>query len=204
MAIDLTKGGRINLSKSNPTLTKLAVGLGWKPNQFSTGSQFDLDASVFLCKTGADGSAKLVGDDYFVFYNHTSEPQGAVVHSGDSKDGSLNIDFGNGVEVDEIVSIDLTKLSPEVDEISFIVTIHDAVARKQNFGQVSNSVIVMRDDVSGEVLAKYVLEDDFSMETAVQFGSLVKKDGSWTFKAVGAGFNKGLADFVLVYGGTLA
>lgn len=204
MAIDLTKGGRINLSKSNPTLTKLAVGLGWKPNQFSTGSQFDLDASVFLCKTGADGSTKLVGDDYFVFYNHTSEPQGAVVHSGDSKDGSLNIDFGNGVEVDEIVSIDLTKLSPEVDEISFIVTIHDAVARKQNFGQVSNSVIVLRDDVSGEVLAKYVLEDDFSMETAVQFGSLVKKDGNWTFKAVGAGFNKGLADFVLVYGGNLA
>lgn len=204
MAIDLTKGGRINLSKSNPTLTKLAVGLGWKPNQFSTGSQFDLDASVFLCKTGADGSAKLVGDDYFVFYNHTSDPQGAVVHSGDSKDGSLNIDFGNGVEVDEIVSIDLTKLSPEVDEISFIVTIHDAVTRKQNFGQVSNSVIVLRDDVSGEVLAKYVLEDDFSMETAVQFGSLVKKDGNWTFKAVGAGFNKGLADFVLVYGGTLA
>lgn len=204
MAIDLNKGGRINLSKSNPTLTKLAVGLGWKPNQFSTGSQFDLDASVFLCKTGDDGSAKLVGDDYFVFYNHTSEPQGAVVHSGDSKDGSLNIDFGNGVEVDEIVSIDLAKLSPEVDEISFIVTIHDADVRKQNFGQVSNSVIVLRDDVSGEVLAKYVLEDDFSMETAVQFGSLVKKDGSWTFKAVGAGFNKGLADFVLAYGGSLA
>lgn len=204
MAIDLTKGGRINLSKSNPTLTKLAVGLGWKPNQFSTGSQFDLDASVFLCKTGADGNPKLVGDEYFVFYNHTSEPQGAVVHSGDSKDGSLNIDFGNGVEVDEIVSIDLTKLSSEVDEISFIVTIHDAVARKQNFGQVSNSVIVLRDDVSGEVLAKYALEDDFSMETAVQFGSLVKKDGNWTFKAVGAGFNKGLADFVLVYGGNLA
>ena len=204
MAIDLNKGGRINLSKSNPTLTKLAVGLGWKPNQFSTGSQFDLDASVFLCKTGADGSAKLVGDDYFVFYNHTSEPQGAVVHSGDSKDGSLNIDFGNGVEVDEIVSIDLAKLSPEVDEISFIVTIHDADVRKQNVGQVSNSVIVLRDDVSGEVLAKYLLEDDFSMETAVQFGSLVKKDGSWTFKAVGAGFNKGLADFVLAYGGSLA
>ena len=204
MAIDLNKGGRINLSKSNPTMTKLAVGLGWKPNQFSTGSQFDLDASVFLCKTGADGSAKLVGDDYFVFYNHTSEPQGAVVHSGDSKDGSLNIDFGNGVEVDEIVTIDLAKLSPEVDEISFIVTIHDADVRKQNFGQVSNSVIVLRDDVSGEVLAKYLLEDDFSMETAVQFGSLVKKDGSWTFKAVGAGFNKGLADFVLAYGGSLA
>lgn len=204
MAIDLNKGGRINLSKSNPTMTKLAVGLGWKPNQFSTGSQFDLDASVFLCKTSADGSAKLVGDDYFVFYNHTSEPQGAVVHSGDSKDGSLNIDFGNGVEVDEIVTIDLAKLSPEVDEISFIVTIHDADVRKQNFGQVSNSVIVLRDDVSGEVLAKYLLEDDFSMETAVQFGSLVKKDGSWTFKAVGAGFNKGLADFVLAYGGSLA
>ena len=204
MAIDLTKGGRINLSKTTPSLTKLAVGLGWKPNQYSTGTQFDLDASVFLCKTDAAGNAKLLSDDHFIFYGHHTDPQGAVLHSGDSRDGSLNIDFGNGIEVDEIVNIDLTKLSAEIDEISFIVTIHDAVDRKQNFGQVSNSVIVLRDDTTGEVLAKYALEDDFSMETAVQFGSLVKKDGNWTFKAVGAGFNKGLADFVLVYGGSLA
>lgn len=204
MGIDLTKGGRINLAKSNPALSKLAVGLGWNPNPYNTGSSFDLDASVFLCKTAADGSAKLISDEHFVFYNHTSEPEGAVVHSGDSKDGTLNIDFGTGVSVDEIVKIDLTKLNANIDEISFIVTIHDAIARKQNFGQVTNSVIVLRDDVTGEVIAKYSLEDDFSMETAVQFGSLVKRDGAWTFKAVGAGYNKGLADFVLVYGGTLA
>lgn len=204
MAIDLTKGGRINLSKTNPSLTKLAIGLGWKPNQYSTGTEFDLDASVFLCKTDTAGNAKLLSDDHFIFYGHRTDPQAAVLHSGDSRDGSLNIDFGNGVEVDEIVTIDLAKLSAEIDEISFIVTIHDAVARKQNFGQVANSVIVLRDDVTGAVLAKYALEDDFSMETAVQFGSLVKKDGNWTFKAVGAGYSKGLADFVLVYGGNLA
>jgi tellurium resistance protein TerD len=206
--IVLTKGGRINLAKEAPSLTKVSVGLGWKPNNFNTGTDFDLDASVFIC-TNASGSAQLISNDYFVFYGKHTEPEGAVEHSGDSRNGTLNIDFGvdaNGrkIEVDEIVTVDFTKLAANVDELSFIVTIHEADDRKQNFGQVSGSVIVLRDDVSGKILGSYSLEDDFSTETAVQFGSLYKKDGAWLFKAVGAGYNKGLADFVLAYGGTLA
>lgn len=203
MAIDLKKGGRINLQKEAPALTKVTIGLGWKPNQYTTGEKFDLDASVFLCTLAADGSAKLLSDAHFVFYNQPSEPEGAVKHSGDSRDGTNDVDFGNGISVDEMISIDLTKLNPSISELSFIVTIDDATARKQNFGQVTNSVIALRDDATGTVIGKYALEDDFSTETAVQFGSLYKKDGAWMFKAVGAGFQKGLADFVVAYGGNL-
>lgn len=203
MAIDLSKGGRINLSKDFG-LTKVTVGLGWKPNQFNTGTDFDLDSSVFICELSADGSPKLISDDHFVFYSKHSEPEGAVKHSGDNRRGDANVQFGEGIEVDEMVEIDLSKLHPSCTELSFIVTIHEAATRKQNFGQVSNSVIALRDDASGKVLAKYALEDDFSTETAVQFGSLYKKDGQWLFKAVGAGYNKGLADFVVAYGGNLA
>lgn len=202
--INLTKGGRINLAKEAPSLTKVTVGLGWKPNSFNTGASFDLDASVFLCAVDANGDAKLLSDNYFVFYNQPREPEGAVVHSGDSTDGTNDVAFGGGISVDEQVSIDLTKLNPSIGEISFIVTIHEADARKQNFGQVAGSVIALRDDATGTVIGKYELEDDFSTETAVQFGSLVRKDAGWIFKAVGAGYKKGLADFVLIYGGTLA
>lgn len=202
MSINLTKGGRINLSKEAPTLKRVAVGLGWKPNNFNTGTDFDLDASAFVCSS-TSGAAKLVSDAHFVFYGNHEDPENALKHSGDSRDGSNNFEF-SGVEVDEIITVDFSKLNAAVDEISFIVTIHDASGRKQNFGQVSNSVIILRDEDTGAVLAKYSLEDDFSMETAVQFGSLYKKDGAWLFKAVGAGFNKGLADFVVAYGGNLA
>lgn len=204
MGIDLSKGGRINLAKEAPALKNVTVGLGWAPNQYNTGTAFDLDASVFLCSLAADGTAKLISDDYFIFYNQPRDPEGAVVHSGDSKDGANNVAFGDGIEVDELVTIDLSKLNPNIGEISFIVTIHDADGRKQNFGQVTKSVIALRDDATGKVIGKYELEDDFSSETAVQFGSLYKKDGNWMFKAVGAGFKKGLADFVVAYGGTLA
>lgn len=203
MGIDLTKGGRINLSKEAPGLTKVSVGLGWKPNQYSTGQSFDLDASVFVCSLDAAGSAKLLSDNHFVFYNNPTDPEKAVKHSGDNRSGDLNMAFGGGIEVDEVVEIDLSKLHPNCGEISFIVTIHDAITRKQNFGQVTQSVIALRNDADGSIIAKYALEDDFSSETAVQFGSLYKKDGNWMFKAVGAGFNKGLADFVVVYGGNL-
>lgn len=158
---------------------------------------------MFLCAVGADGAPKLIGDEYFVFYNNTKEPEGAVQHSGDSLDGSVNAAFGDNIEVDEQVAIDLSKLHPSIDEISFIVTIHKADERRQNFGQVTNSVIALRDDATNQVLAKYSLEDDFSAETAVQFGSLYKKDGQWLFKAVGAGYKKGLIDFVRAYGGTV-
>lgn len=197
MAINLEKGGRINLSKDVPALKRVRLGLGWDVNAFDTGKDFDLDASVFICKPDAQGNAKLISDHHFVFYNQPTSPDGAVMHRGDNRTGSATGD-------DENIIVDLTKVAPDVAEMSFIVTIHEATERRQNFGQVRNSYIKLYDDTTGKEVAKYSLEDDFSTETAVQFGSLYKKDGAWLFKAVGAGYKKGLADFVIAYGGNLA
>lgn len=197
MAISLEKGGRINLSKDSPDLKRVRFGLGWDPNAFDSGTTFDLDASVFILKNDATGNAKLLADEYFVFYNNKLSPDGAVQHSGDNR-------TGGGAGDDETIVVDLTKLNAEVDEISFIVTIDECDKRKQNFGQVKNSYIKLYNDETGVEVAKYSLEDDFSTETAVQFGSLYRKDGHWMFKAVGSGFKKGLADFVRIYGGNLA
>ena len=192
--INLEKGGRINLSKEAPSLTKVRVGLGWDANAFDTGSEFDLDVSMFVCAPNAAGDAKLLSDSFFVFYNNKTSPDGAVIHMGDSRKGEAAGD-------DETLTVDLAKLDARATELSVIVTIHDAVARRQNFGQVRNSYIKLYNDATGEVVAKYALEDDFSTETAVQFGSLYKKDGQWLFKAVGAGYKKGLGDFVAAYQG---
>lgn len=197
MAINLEKGGRINLSKDVPMLKRVRLGLGWDANSFDTGKDFDLDASVFVCKPNAQGVAKLLSDLHFVFYGNAASPDGAVVHKGDNRTGAASGD-------DETIVVDLKKLAQEVEEISFVVTIHEATERRQNFGQVRNSYIKLYDDETGKELAKYSLEDDFSTETAVQFGSLYKKEGAWLFKAVGAGYKKGLADFVVAYGGNLA
>lgn len=192
MAINLEKGGRINLEKDGHALTKVRLGLGWEPNTFDTGAEFDLDVSVFVCAPNAAGQSKLLADEFMVFYNNPSSPDGAVVHSGDSRKGE-------GVGDDETVQVDLTTLDRRATELSIIVTIHKADERRQNFGQVRNSYIKLYNDVTGEEIAKYILEDDFSLETAVQFGSLYQRDGKWLFKAVGAGYKKGLADFVAVY-----
>lgn len=192
MAINLEKGGRIKLEKDGNALTKVRLGLGWEPNTYDTGADFDLDVSVFVCEPDAAGNPKLLADEYMVFYNNTKSPDGGVEHQGDSRKG-------DGAGDDEVVAVNLVKLDARATEISVIVTIHEAEARRQNFGQVRNSYIKLYNDDTGEVVAQYLLEDDFSMETAVQFGSLFKRDGRWQFKAVGAGYKKGLADFVAVY-----
>lgn len=197
MAINLEKGGRINLSKDNPNLKKIRVGLGWDANQFDTGADFDLDASAFVCTTNGSGNPTLISDEFLVFYNHKATPDNAVVHSGDNRTGS-------GAGDDETITVDLAKMDANATEISFIVTIHEAITRGQNFGQVNNSYISIYDDETGTELAKYALEEEFSTETAVQFGSLYKKDGNWLFKAIGSGFKKGLGDFVALYGGNVA
>jgi len=196
MSISLVKGGRINLTKGGD-LKKVRVGLGWNPNGTDTGAEFDLDATAFVCSVDAAGNSKMLADEYMVFYNNKVSPDGAVKHSGDNR-------TGGGEGDDETIVVDLTKINPAAAEVSFIVTIDEAIARKQNFGQVSASYIKLYNDETGAELAKYSLEDDFSTETAVQFGSLVLKDGHWIFKAVGTGYSKGLADFVVVYGGNLA
>lgn len=196
MSINLTKGSRIELEKACPGLKVVKLGLGWSANKF-TGAAFDLDASVFVLKD-KDGNQVLRSDEDFVFYRNLSNPSGSVKHSGDNL-------TGDGDGDDEVVTVDLSKLPEDVNEISFIVTIYDAANRKQNFGMVNNSYIRLLDEAHGDnELAKYSLEDEFSTETAVQFGSLFKKDGTWRFKAVGQGFTKGLDEFVRHYGGNLA
>lgn len=195
MTINLEKGNRVSLSKEAPTLKRARLGLGWDANRTDTGHKYDLDASCFVCSDNG-GNPKLLSDAHFVFYNNKTSPNSAVIHSGDDRTGEAAGD-------DETIVVDFAKLEANASEISFIVTIHDADARKQNFGQISNSYIKLYNDETGEEIAKYSLEDDFSSETAVQFGSLVKKDGNWIFKAVGTGYKRGLIDFVRAYGGNV-
>ena len=189
MAVSLSKGGRVSLSKEAPGLKHLKVGLGWDANQTDTGSACDLDASLFLL--GADG--KVISDSHFVFYGNVTSPCGAVVHQGDNTTGE-----GDGD--DEVVLIDLEKVDAKVEKIIFAVTIHEAKERNQNFGQVNNSLIRLVNTDGDKEIAKYELDEDYSAETAISFGELYRKSGSWNFKATGDGFNDGLAGFCKMYG----
>lgn len=192
MAVSLAKGGRVSLSKEAPGLKNIIVGLGWDANATDTGAQFDLDASVFL--VGAN--EKVLSDAHFVFYNNATSPCGAVVHQGDNR-------TGEGEGDDEVIKIDLDKVSSDVEKIIFTVTIDQATERNQNFGQVNNSFIRIVNQNGDTEITKYELDEDYSSETAINFGELYRKDGGWNFKAVGAGFNEGLAGFCKTYGVTV-
>ena len=185
MGINLSKGGRIDLSKEAPGLKRVALGLGWDTNSSDTGVDFDLDVSVFMLNS----NKKIPNDKYFVFYNNLTSPDGSVVHQGDNR-------TGEGEGDDETVFVDLDKIDSSIEELVIVVTIDEAEARKQNFGQVENSFIRLYDIDTNKEIAKYELDEDFSTEIAVEFGELYKKSGSWRFKAVGAGFNAGLQSFV--------
>ncbi|MFN0291621.1 TerD family protein [Pedobacter helvus] len=183
MAINLEKGQRQNINAP-----KFTVGLGWDSNSSSTGEAFDLDASVFIL--GVNG--KLISDSHLVFYNNLKSPDEAVIHAGDNLTG-----VGDGD--DEQVVVDLSKISDAVNEICFVVTIHQAEARRQNFGQVRNSFIRIVDNANNAELVKYELDEDFSIETAVEFGRLYKRNNEWKFEAVGSGLKGGLQDFLNKY-----
>jgi Uncharacterized proteins involved in stress response, homologs of TerZ and putative cAMP-binding protein CABP1 len=183
MAINLTKGQRIELG-----LSQVGIGLGWDPNE-GTGHDFDLDASAFMLGS----NKKLPQDEFFVFYNNPLSPDGAVESSGDDLTG------GNSDGDDETLSVDLTKVDPRIQEIIFTVTIHDSDTRKQNFGQVRNSFIRIYNMSTNEEIAKYELDEDFSVETAVEFGRLYKRNGEWKFEAMGIGYRGGLQYFVDKY-----
>jgi tellurium resistance protein TerD len=182
MAINLEKGQRQSIDAP-----KFIVGLGWDSNSSSTGESFDLDASVFL--VGANG--KIPNDNHFVYYNNLKSPDGAVIHTGDNL-------TGDGDGDDEKIQIDLSNISPDVNEISFVVTIHHADTRRQNFGQVRNSFIRIIDQTNTE-LVKYELDEDFSIETAVEFGRIYKRNNEWKFEAVGIGMKGGLQDYLNKY-----
>jgi tellurium resistance protein TerD len=183
MPIVLTKGQRIELG-----LTKVGVGLGWDPNP-GTGFAFDLDASAFML--GANKKIPL--DEFFVFYNNPLSPDGAVESSGDDQTG------GSSDGDDETLMIDLSKVDPKIQEIIFTVTIHEYEARRQNFGQVRNSFIRIYNGQTNEEIAKYDLDEDFSVETAVEFGRLYKRNNEWKFEAMGIGYKGGLQYFVSKY-----
>jgi len=184
MAISLIKGQKIDIG-----LSKISVGLGWHPNE-GTGHNFDLDASAFMIN-----SIRIIpADDYFVFYGNTDSPDEALHHTGDDPTGG-NSDDGD----DETIEIDLSKVNPEIEEILFVVTIHDAATRKQNFGQVRNSYIRVVDDATNQEIAKYELDEDFSIETGIEFGRLYKRANKWKFEASGIGYKEDLAFFLAKY-----
>lgn len=198
--IQLDKGQKINLSKTVASLTNIKAVIGWNANTTDTGVDFDVDVSAFICKHNASNLPKLISNEWFIFYNNLKSPDGAVVHRGDNLTGATDDSSGEC----EAITVDIKNINEQVDEISFVVTIHDAAIRRQNFGQIINAYICLFNEVDGHVIANYDLSDDFSIETAVQVGSLYKKNGDWMFHAVGAGYKTGLASFVQEYGGTLA
>lgn len=183
MAINLQKGQRENINAP-----KFTIGLGWDINNTSTGGAFDLDASLFLL----NDSKKLVSDSHFIFYNNLESPDKSVIHTGDNL-------TGDGDGDDEQILIDLTKIDAAIQEITVVVTIHEAESRKQNFGQVRNSFIRIFNTETKEEILKYELDEDFSIETAVEFGRIYNKNGEWKFEAVGSGQREGLDKFVSIY-----
>ena len=187
--INLFKGQKVNLTKDNPGLSKILVGLGWDVNKYDGGSSFDLDASAFLL--GANG--KVTSDADFVFYGKLQHDSGAVQHMGDNLTGS-------GEGDDEQIKIDLAKVPANVEKIAFTVTIHEAEERRQNFGQVSNAFIRIADETTGQNLIRYDLGEDFSVETAVVVGELYRNAGEWKFNAIGSGFKGGLRALCLNFG----
>ena len=188
MAISLSKGGNVNLSKEAPGLNKIVVGLGWDARA-TDGAAFDLDASAFLVKL--DG--KVRSDNDFCFYNNKVVGDGAVQHTGDNTTGA-----GDGD--DETVKVELSKIPADLDKVVFAVTIHEAEARKQNFGQVNHAYIRIVNEDGGQEIARYDLSVDASIETAMIFGEIYRVGTDWKFKAVGQGFAGGLGPLASSFG----
>lgn len=191
MAISLSKGGRISLSKEAPDLKLVHVGLGWDP-RVTDGTDFDLDASAFML--AANG--KVRADTDFIFYNQLRSPCGSVEHTGDNRTG-----VGEGD--DEVVMVDLTKVPADVQKVAFTVTIHEADQRRQNFGQVQNAFIRLVNAETNVEVARYDLTEDASTETAMIFGEIYRHGNEWKFSAVGQGYAGGLSAMCQQYGITV-
>ncbi|MBA1229992.1 TerD family protein [Pseudomonas viridiflava] len=188
MALTLQKGGNLSLSKTDPTLTNVLIGLGWDPRA-TDGQDFDLDASAFLL--AANGKVRSEAD--FIFYNQLKSADGSVEHAGDNRTGA-----GDGD--DEVVKVDLTRVPADVEKIVFVVTIHEADARKQNFGQVGGSFIRVVNEKSSAEVVRYDLAEDASTETAMVFAELYRNAGEWKFRAIGQGYAGGLKAVANSYG----
>ncbi|WP_045411887.1 TerD family protein [Vibrio owensii] len=188
MGVSLSKGGNVSLSKTDPTLIRVRVGLGWDTRS-TDGQDFDLDGSAFLLQE----TGRVRGDNDFIFYNNLTSVDGSVTHTGDNR-------TGEGEGDDESLIVELNKVPTDVTKIAFTVTIHDADARRQSFGQVSNAFMrIVNEDTNVEV-ARYDLTEDASTETAMIFGELYRHNGEWKFRAVGQGYTGGLGAMCAQYG----
>lgn len=188
MGVSLIKGGNVSLTKEAPGLTAVAVGLGWDVRT-TTGQDFDLDASAIAL--GVD--KKVVSDQHFIFFNNLRSPDGAIEHTGDNL-------TGEGEGDDEVVKVDLTAVPTSIDSIVFPVSIYDADARSQSFGQVRNAYIRVVNQADNSELARYDLSEDASTETAMVFGELYRHGADWKFRAVGQGYSSGLSGIARDYG----
>lgn len=188
MGVSLTKGGNVSLTKAAPNLTTIAVGLGWDVRS-TAGQDFDLDASALAL--GANH--KVLGDEWFVFFNNLTSPDGSIAHQGDNLTGE-----GDGD--DEVVVVDLSAVPPQVSSIVFPVSIYDAETRQQSFGQVRNAFIRVVNTANGDELARYDLTEDASVETAMVFGEVYRHNGEWKFRAIGQGYASGLAGIARDFG----
>jgi tellurium resistance protein TerD len=188
MSVSLSKGGNVSLSKEEPGLTHILIGLGWD-TRTTDGTDFDLDASAFLL--GA--SERVRGDDDFIFYNNLRSSDGSVEHTGDNR-------TGEGEGDDEALKVELGKVPVDIQKVAVTVTIHDGEARRQSFGMVSNAFIRVVNDVTGREIARYDLSEDASTETAMIFGEIYRHNGEWKFRAVGQGYKGGLAPLARNFG----
>ena len=189
MAISLSQGEKISLTKQAPGLNNILVGLGWDTNKYDGGSDFDLDASVFLLGE----NKKVTGEGDFIFFNNKKHSSGAVEHMGDNRTGA-----GDGD--DEVIKVDLSKTPANINAISFTVTIYDALVRKQNFGQVENAYIRIVNEENGEEILRYDLGEDFSVENAIVIAELYKHNNEWKFNAIGSGFENNLEGLCANFG----
>jgi tellurium resistance protein TerD len=188
MAVSLSKGGNISLTKEAPGLTAVTVGLGWDVRT-TTGKDFDLDASAIAVKP--DG--KVVADGFFIFFNNKSAPDQSIVHTGDNVTGQ-----GDGD--DEQINVNLASLPADCDKVVFPVSIYDAENRSQNFGQVRNAYIRIVNQAGGAEIARYDLSEDAATETAMVFGELYRNGAEWKFRAVGQGYASGLVGIATDFG----
>ncbi len=189
MPISLQKGQKVSLTKGNPGLKNVVVGLGWDVNQFDTGGDFDLDAAAFMLTD----AGKVSGQEDFVFFGNLTHPSGSVQHMGDNLTGA-------GEGDDEQIKIDLTKVPENITKIAFTVTIYEPEKRRQNFGQINNAFIRIYNEDTGEEMLRYDLGEDFSIETAAVFGEVYKNGSEWKFNAIGSGYQGGLAVLCAQYG----
>ena len=188
MSVSISKGGNVSLSKEEPGLTNILIGLGWD-TRATDGVDFDLDASVFML----NNMGKVRNDLDFIFYNNLRSPEGSVEHTGDNR-------TGEGEGDDEAVRVNLVTVPADVDKLAVTVTIHDAQSRGQNFGQVDNAFIRVVNEANGREIVRYDLSEDASTETAMIFGEVYRHGGEWKFRAVGQGYAGGLGPLASSYG----